>query len=878
MKKNITMALLISCLLVGCSQLPTDTNTNVTVTDSKEQNEDNDVHINQEELIETSEEEDIQTPIETGDYMTGLAPQWRENKKNIIDDKYRTYYEVFVYSYCDSDGDGIGDINGLRSKLDYLNDGDDNTDSDLGVTGLWLMPIMPSPSYHKYDTTDYLSVDPEYGTVDDMKALLEECHQRGINVIIDLAMNHSSSEHPWFKEAYEYLQSLKPGQEPKTSQCKYLDYYHFTREKNGGFSIVTDTDWYYESRFNYDMPDLNLQNPEVRKEFEDIAEYWLKLGVDGFRLDAVKYYDTGRDDLNIETLTWFNDYVKGINPNAYIVCENWSEQSEYCSYYSSGVDSMFDFAFADKSGRIAKTMNKTSSASSYGKALEAEDELYQRYSDDYINAPFYTNHDMGRSAGYYAGDNAYSQTKMAQALNLMMSGNTFIYYGEELGMKGAGKDENKRAPMYWSDESNEAGMCEGPQDMDDVTMIYDCLEVQVDDEESIYNYVKDCILLRNQLPAIARGKNIFVESCSNDDVCVVAKEYGEDSLYILFNISENKNTVDLTAISTDNLNVCGELYASDSNVNREGNRFDMPPYSIIVLNKADNSYATDNEDIEKEYVTGYATEQEFRKRHVGSASYIWDRTIVYSIFVNEEEDVWTQNEKDYMLRTCTIAYDFLKKELKDKYDTDVDLVYDWKVNPDLSHEVRIFEEIPAYVTSKEESHIDELEDGWIADLDISSLLQKYEAQSIAFLYFIPHEGCSYSSMHFLADGPETWNEGCLLYLEDMYSPTFEYETPTVFAHELLHLFGAEDYYPSAEVFSKQTYSTLASICENDLMYQTFATIDGVYTTFPDEVYNEITPVTAYLLGIYDESAVDEVPELVKEETGCFSGSAKDRPF
>ena len=127
-------------------------------------------------------------------------------KVEVPDDNYRTYYEVFVRSYYDSDGDGIGDIPGLTQKLDYI--------QELGFNGIWLMPIMPSMTYHKYDVTDYYSIDSEYGTLDDFKVLLEEAHKRGINVIIDMVFNHTSSEHPWFKEACNYLKTLDQGEQP----------------------------------------------------------------------------------------------------------------------------------------------------------------------------------------------------------------------------------------------------------------------------------------------------------------------------------------------------------------------------------------------------------------------------------------------------------------------------------------------------------------------------------------------------------------------------------------------------------------------------------------------------------------------------------------
>ena len=182
--------------------------------------------------------------------VTMLMGCQKENSTEVaVDNTNRTYYEVFVYSFYDSDGDGIGDLKGLTEKLDYINDGKASTDTDLGCNGLWLMPIMPSTTYHKYDVTDYKDIDPEYGTLEDFQALVDACHERGINVIIDLVMNHSSSKHPWFQEACEYMQSLGEGEEPDATVCPYVDYYNFTKEKKGGYVQIPDTDWYYEAQF-----------------------------------------------------------------------------------------------------------------------------------------------------------------------------------------------------------------------------------------------------------------------------------------------------------------------------------------------------------------------------------------------------------------------------------------------------------------------------------------------------------------------------------------------------------------------------------------------------------------------------------------------------
>ncbi len=510
------------------------------------------------------------------------ATAWMENEKDVIaeDDNYRTYYEIFVYSFCDSDGDGVGDLNGVRSKLDYI--------QDLGFTGIWLMPIMESPTYHKYDSSDYVNVDDEYGTLEDFQALVEECHERNIKVIIDLAMNHSSSEHPWFKEAYAYMQSLGEDEEPDVKACPYVDYYNFSKSSESGYAPVEGTKWFYEAQFWSGMPDLNWDSEAVRNEFKEIAKFWMDMGIDGFRLDAVKYFYFGNDEGCKEVLSWFNDYVTSLNPDSYIVCENWSDQTAYAQYYESGVDSLFDFKFADQNGLIAKIVKGSTPASSYGAMLSAEEELYASYSDTYINAPFYTNHDLARSAGYYPGDNGENQVKIAQAMNLLMSGNCFLYYGEELGMKGSGKDENKRAPMYWSKDADAEGMCDGPSGMENIEMKFDSYAEQAKDDTSIYNYVKNVILLRNQQEVIRKGSTTYVESLSTDEVCVIKKIYENEELLLVFNISENENAVDLSGqqinnSSANDAEIVGELLTQNSEVSLDDGIATMPAYSILVL-------------------------------------------------------------------------------------------------------------------------------------------------------------------------------------------------------------------------------------------------------------------------------------------------------
>lgn len=505
---------------------------------------------------------------------------------NVIDDNYRTYYEVFVYSFYDSDGDGIGDLQGLISKLDYINDGDDTTDTDLGCNGIWLMPVHPSPTYHKYDVVDYYDIDPVYGTLDDFKELLDACEERGIKVIMDLVINHSSSQNPWFIQACDYLKSLGDA-EPDAKECPYFEYYNFSKEPQSGYCAVAGTDWYYEAQFWSEMPDLNLGCEALRSEIEDITKYWLDMGVGGFRLDAVKEYYSGDTQKNVDVLRWFTDVVKSQKEDAYLVGEAWLNINEYAKYYESGMDSLFNFAFAGAEGVIAKSINGLS-AEKYGTVNQSLQSTFGQYNENYIDAPFYTNHDMPRSAGYYVGENAENRTKLAGAMNIFMSGSAFIYYGEELGMKGSGKDENKRAPMYWSKNADSEGMCDGPADMDDFEMKYDSLEEQKKDDGSIYQYYKKAVKIRNQNPEIARGSVEYLMDISDNNFCVLKKTWNDSEIILIFHTGAETESIDVSGLSVNGetvseKNIRALLESGKEHISMKGTQVTMPGYSVIAL-------------------------------------------------------------------------------------------------------------------------------------------------------------------------------------------------------------------------------------------------------------------------------------------------------
>lgn len=504
--------------------------------------------------------------VQMTEYNRDLHPAVR-------DDRYRTTYEIFVYSFCDSNGDGIGDINGIRSKLDYI--------TDLGFNALWLTPIHPSSTYHKYDVDDYYAIDPALGTMEDYEALLKECHDRGVRVYLDLVLNHTSEDHEWFRTAAEYLRALPDGRDPDPSDCRYLDYYCFTRQPGDGWAPLEGTGWYYEARFWSEMPDLNLDSDAVKEEIRDIMAFWLGKGVDGFRLDAVTSYFTGDPAKNVEFLRFLTQTGRSIDPDCYLVGEAWTDRAAIAELYKSGIDSLFDFPFANYDGFIANIVNGSYRASDYVKGMLLAEEAYRRANPDYVDAPFYTNHDMGRSAGYYAADDG-PLTKMAYAMSLFMTGNSFVYYGEELGMKGSGRDENKRAPMYWSDDENDPDLCAGPPLMDEVRMKFPSLADQKEDELSLWRWFREVLRVRSAFPAIARGVTEDADGLSDENVAAFfrrSEEYGD--LLIVMNLRGRTAEKDLSSIG--GLTLSAVLNTSEENITFTENILTLPACSIAVF-------------------------------------------------------------------------------------------------------------------------------------------------------------------------------------------------------------------------------------------------------------------------------------------------------
>ncbi|MDE6029918.1 MAG: hypothetical protein K2F90_06345 [Clostridiales bacterium] len=440
---------------------------------------------------------------------------------NVPQDYCRTYYEVFVRSFADGDGDGIGDFRGLIDNLDYLNDGNDETDTDLGVNGIWMMPINQSPSYHKYDVEDYYDVDDEYGSLDDFKELVEECNKRDIWLQMDLVLNHTSNRHPWFEAA---LESARRGNDVNTDPD--LSKYCFVRADKmptgpleAKWQKAPDTeDYYYLCNFSTDMPDLNLKNEEVRDEIKKIVDYWLELGVKSFRLDAVPWacaYTTAFNEDNREFWTWFNDYcnTKGASVAAaqgwaddsiqrycYNVGEVWTGTSTVTRFYETGM-SNFNYGYgASATDGFMGAVRGQISAEALTSGLQNTQSQILAKNDYALFSNFLSNHDNNRSAGTLT---TAVNIKKAAGLYLLMPGNPYIYYGEEIGALGSGKDENKRLAFQWGDWHKQTN------DPDDATynstQVFGTVKSQTNDENSILSYYRQAVKLRNRFPEIGRG-------------------------------------------------------------------------------------------------------------------------------------------------------------------------------------------------------------------------------------------------------------------------------------------------------------------------------------------------------------------------------------
>jgi glycosidase len=461
----------------------------------------------------------------------------------------RVFYEVFVRSFADADGDGIGDLAGLTARLDYLNDGDPGTTDDLGVTGLWLMPIFESGSYHGYDVLDFDRIEADYGDLATFTTFLEAAHQRGIRVILDLVVNHTSADHPWFRDA------LAGG--------THRDWYSWADADPGWPGVAGGSPWHdsasgwYYGAFGEGMPDLNVANPAVTDEVERIATAWLDMGVDGFRLDAAKHLiETGPDtQVNTpETHAWlraFRDMLHASHPEALVLGEVWEPRVVTSGYVADGsLDMAFDFGLGSTIVSAARLGDATS--------LEAGlKEVADRYPGGGA-ATFLTNHDQPRAMTALRGD--VGAAGLAAEALLTGPGIPFMYYGEELGMLGTKPDPEIRTPFPWTATGPGHGFTSGTP-WEPFGAGADTANVESEDADpaSLLSRYRALIRLRATEPVLATG-SIFRLASSRRDVAATLRWSGGRGALMIQNLGDRPG--EALAFALESGPLCGQPVAT----------------------------------------------------------------------------------------------------------------------------------------------------------------------------------------------------------------------------------------------------------------------------------------------------------------------------
>jgi glycosidase len=429
------------------------------------------------------------------------------------------FYEIFVRSFYDTNGDGIGDFNGVTAKLDYL--------QQLGINAIWLMPIHPSPSYHGYDVINYYNVNPDYGSMEDFKRMVNEAHKRGIRVIIDLVLNHTSDQNPLFIDA-----NNNPG-------SPYRNWYIWS-DTDPGYAGPLGTAWhpgksgFYYGIFSASMPDLNYENQAVTDGMYKVVNFWLNnVGIDGFRLDAVKYLiEEGQKQENTaSTHQWlrnFYTFYKSGKPDAYTVGEVYGAGGFLAKTYTGDqLDQIFNFEMA--SGFVNSAAGEATSGVNSAIKFSLKDMPNGQY------ATFLTNHDQNRVMSVLSGN--LNKAKVAASLLLTAPGTPFIYYGEEVGMEGEKPDEDIRLPMQWSGEAN-AGFTSGIPWRNPGTN-YQTANVasEINDPASLLSRYRDLIALRKQQPTLRYGSLTLVET-GNPGVYAILRVYENNAILVVINLTK----------------------------------------------------------------------------------------------------------------------------------------------------------------------------------------------------------------------------------------------------------------------------------------------------------------------------------------------------
>ncbi len=519
-------------------------------------------------------------------------------------------YEIYPRSFQDTNGDGIGDLNGITSRLDYL--------KTLGVDAIWITPFFPSPNFDfGYDISDYTNVAPEYGTLYDWDKLVSEARKRGIRILLDFVVNHTSDQHPWFKESRSSRTNPKrdwyvwrSGGGPTEPPTHWTSIF-------GGYTWTWDAgtqQWYYHV-FLPQQPDVNWNNPDLRKAMFDVVRFWLNRGASGFRLDATPYliedpafpedphppppggpaalepYNSGRPE-NHQVLREMRKILDSYPGNPVLLGESSTATIQDLSkVYGENHDEIqlpMDFLFGN-----LKTLN----ASAFKKQVDdAQLQLGQ-------GTPvfFLSNHDHSRQWSVF-GDGTHNDqiAKLTAALTLAQRGCVLLYYGEEIGMgtmaaaqlkefpigpkrPRADDRDGERTPMQWNSGSN-AGFSKGspwlPVEAD--ARRYN-VAIESKDPNSIYSWYANLLKLRHQNPAFRNGSYIPLESGNENVFAFGRKASGDDIALIVLNTSSNQQTTDITGMPGNWPQFRHVLAAAPPAGAPESQAFTIAPFGVLIV-------------------------------------------------------------------------------------------------------------------------------------------------------------------------------------------------------------------------------------------------------------------------------------------------------
>ena len=479
-------------------------------------------------------------------------------------------YEIFVRSYYDSDNDGIGDLNGVTLKLPYL--------KSMGIKTLWLMPIMPSPTYHGYDVKDYYSIHPDYGTIDDYKNLVKEAEKLNIDIMIDMVLNHCSNKHPYFQESYEdYIYG-------NTDEDSKADWFNWGTG-GGNYNGLQ-----YEANFDTTMPDFNLESQGVRKEIDNIFKFWIQeCGTKGFRLDAVLYYYKNTTNKNVWFMNYLMETARQYDENFYMVGECWQSDAILNSYAGCKLNSFFRFGQA--SGGDLSFINLVKgygNASNYSETIERNEKSCKQKNPNYNSSYFLSNHDQDRIAKNFVD----ITNKAAASLLCLMPGTPFMYYGEEILLKGKRKtspedysDVRRRLPMIWS-KNDKTGECKFPesnrQDLNRGNeQVEDGVEDKLNENFSLLKHYQKVINIRNKYPFLKNGKyDDMVSELKTSEKSVLAYKIYLNEEYIIVVHNFSRYAVEVTSPGNE---IVDEINTSHLKPKLENNKLSLGAYSTVVM-------------------------------------------------------------------------------------------------------------------------------------------------------------------------------------------------------------------------------------------------------------------------------------------------------